>query len=133
MILNKLFKNPMGINVRTKGHNAERVYRTIFRELGYDCTSSRESNRLLDALGVDLDKVPFNIQIKAGYKKGLNYSEVLDYTLNNLKERAEERLSLPTLMIHHKDRKKGKRIRTATDSLVIMTFDDFKKLISKHD
>jgi hypothetical protein len=63
---------------RTKGHNAERYYAKVFRELGFTyCKTSRLSSRMLDNCKVDLAFLPFNIQIKGGKHKGLKPSKVL--------------------------------------------------------
>jgi hypothetical protein len=57
---------------RSKGCRAELEYVNKFKELGFDkCRTSREASRLLDACGIDLSEVPFNIQIKSGYRKNL--------------------------------------------------------------
>jgi hypothetical protein len=55
---------------RSKGNRAEIEYIDKFKELGFSmCKSSRSASRLLDACGIDLWGVPFNIQVKAGYRK----------------------------------------------------------------
>ena len=65
---------------KVKGSNAERLYAAEFRNLGFSfCKTSRQANRKLDDAGVDLCFLPFNVQIKAGYKKGLNGNKVLGY------------------------------------------------------
>jgi len=121
-----------GKTARTKGHNAEREYVKIFRELGYkDCITSRLGSRMLDNAGIDLMYTPFNVQIKAGYKS-LNYRK----ELTSLQEKREEHLvssspekNFPTIIIHRKDMVEGKKRRTEFDDLVCMTFKDFEKII----
>lgn len=55
---------------RSKGNRTEIEYIDKFKELGYSmCKSSRLASRLLDSCGIDLSGIPFNIQVKAGYKK----------------------------------------------------------------
>lgn len=117
---------------RTKGHNAERLYAKIFREeLGYDkCVTTRNSSRLLDSCKVDLDFIPFKIQIKAGKQKNLNYSKALKEVDENVFIHFPENspiLEYPSIVIHHKESLGHKR--EIYDSIVIMTFETFKKLI----
>lgn len=67
------------INSRTKGHAYERKIRLELQELGYiHCQTSRNENRILDSLGVDLTNTnPFNIQCKAVEKLG-SYHKILE-------------------------------------------------------
>lgn len=117
---------------RNKGHNAERLYAKIFRDLGYTyCKTTRESSRLLDKCKVDLDGLPFLIQIKAGKQKALNPSKILCEMTENLKINfPKEDLihAKPKILIHHKQGIQGKT-RNEYDNLVVMTFETFLKLI----
>lgn len=117
---------------RNKGHNAERLYAKIFRDLGYTyCKTTRESSRLLDNCKVDLDGLPFLIQIKAGKQKALNPSKILFEMTENLKINfPKEDLihTKPKILIHHKQGIQGKP-RNEYDNLVVMTFETFLKLI----
>jgi len=116
---------------RRKGHNAERKYADEFRKLGFEeCKTSRFESKSLDDAKVDLANIPFNIQIKAGYKRGINYKELLKSIKESLEKSHKDRLELPTLILHEKDVGKGKK-RTEFDTLVILTFEDFKKLLNK--
>jgi hypothetical protein len=123
--------NIRGSNKR-KGSNAERMYAKVFREdLGYTfCKTSRQTNRMLDDAGIDLDFLPFNVQIKAGYNGGINEFKVLGLI--------DERLPLlfpphhavhkqPNILIHKKDREEGRR-RNEYDELVFIWADDFSTL-----
>ena len=67
------------INSRDKGHAYERQIVSICKDLGYDeAGTSRNNNRALDALKVDLVNTdPFNIQAKA-QENGINYFKLLD-------------------------------------------------------
>lgn len=126
-----------GTNNRTKGHNAERLYAKIFREeLGYDkCVTTRNSSRLLDSCKVDLDFIPFKIQIKAGKQKNLNYSKVLKEVEDMVKIHFPASHTIhdyPSLIVHHKNCPQGKK-REDYDTLVIITFETFKKLIKNYD
>lgn len=119
---------------RTKGHNAERLYAKIFKSLGFDfCITSREGSRISDNAGIDLINLPFNVQIKAGYARGLNYKDTIDYTKKQISElfppNAKEH-TIPTVLIHRKDVGRGKK-RQDTDDLVSMSFEDFKTIIKK--
>ena len=121
---------------RNKGHNAERLYAKLFKELGFSfCQTARYGSRMHDDAGIDLINLPFNVQIKAGYKKGLNYSQVLQVIDERLGEMFPEHApehNFPNILIHRKDAKRGKR-RQPYDDLVVMSFEDFKKLIKKED
>jgi len=121
---------------RTKGHNAERKYAKIFKELGYAfCKTSRYASRLHDDAGIDLVNVPINIQIKAGKQRGMNISTVLQYVKDRIKElfppNSVEAV-YPTILIHEKEVGRGNK-RKDTDSIVSMTFKDFKKLTENYD
>lgn len=117
-----------------KGHNAEREYAQAFRELGHEfCITSREGSRIHDSAGIDLINVPFNVQIKAGYDRGLNIKNVIEYTKTRVIELfqpGKEEHELPTIVIHRKSVGRGKR-RQECDDLVYMSFKDFEKIINK--
>jgi len=118
-----------------KGHNCEREYRLIFKdELGFSfCMTARQGSRISDDAGIDLINLPFNVQLKAGYKRGLNIKTTIDYTKRKIEELfppdAKEH-HLPTLLIHKMDVGRGKR-RQETDDIVSMSFEDFKKIIKR--
>ncbi len=120
------------MNVRTKGHNAERYFANQLKDWYPFCMTTRQTSTLLDSCGIDLDNVPFNIQIKSGYPKGLNYRKEIDYVLQNIiaKPYIHERLNLPTLLIHRHDVGKGKR-RGKLDDMVIMPFEDFMNILKQ--
>lgn len=118
---------------RKKGFDAERLYASKFREeLGFTyCKTTRESSRLLDSCKIDLDFIPFGIQIKAGKQRNLNYSK----SLYEIDEKVKVSLpdnnpfkNCPKLVIHYKQGTSGRK-RTEYDELVIMSFETFKKLI----
>lgn len=124
----------LGKTNRNKGNGAERLYAKIFKSLGFDfCITARQGSRISDNAGIDLINLPFNTQIKAGYARGLNYKDTIDYTKNQIKELfppdAKEQ-TLPTILIHRKDCGRGKK-RQDTDDLVCMSFEDFKTIINK--
>ena len=118
---------------RTMGHNAERLYAKLFKEHGFDkCITSRKGSRLLDDCKVDLMFLPFLTQIKAGVQKGLNVTKVFQEMREELgkhfpSEAPEQ--SMPRILIHHKALPKGRNRRDEYDQLVIMSFDDFLKLL----
>lgn len=125
-----------GSRNRTKGHNAERYYAKIFKDLGYShCVTSRYGSRLHDDAGIDLINLPINVQIKAGSQRGMNVGQ----TLKEIKERLSKMFpensvenTEPLILIHRKDVSRGKK-REDTDDIVSMTFDDFLKLFNKWD
>lgn len=123
-----------GATNKRKGSNTERYYAKVFREdLGFSfCKTSRQSNRMLDDAGIDLNFLPFNVQIKAGYNQGFNEFK----TLKIIRERLPD-LFPPyddvhkkvDVLIHKKDGKKGKK-RLETDELVFIWAKDYEKLFN---
>jgi hypothetical protein len=121
-----------GATNKRKGSSAERHYAKIFREeCGFTfCKTSRQSNRMLDDAGVDLNFLPFNVQIKAGYASGLNEFK----TLNIIRERLPEMFppfddvhKKMDILIHKKDTGRGQR-KKETNELVFLWYRDFKKV-----
>lgn len=126
----------LGKTNRRKGHLAEQEYAKIFREeFGFKhCKTSRHGSRLHDDAGIDLIFIPYNVQIKSGYKRGLNYSKELKYLEDRMKELFPEdskEHDYPKILIHKKEVGRGFK-RTSYDDLVVMTFEDFKKIVSKN-
>ena len=121
---------------RQKGHNAERYFAGKFRDLGFDlCQTSRYGSRQLDDCKIDLINLPYNVQVKAGFQRGLNpsivFKEMDKLISENLpKERPEH--NYPKILIHRKQVGQG-NTRTKYDDIVSMTFDDFVKIISKEE
>lgn len=117
---------------RRKGHDAERYYAQLFRDLGFPlCKTTRESSRLLDNCKIDLDFLPVLVQIKAGRQKDFNPSKILFEMETKLKENFPEDEIIhkkPKLVIHHKQGVSGRK-RNEYDELVIMTFETFKKFL----
>lgn len=113
-----------GATNKRKGSNAERYYAKVFREdLGFTfCKTSRQSNRMLDDAGIDLNFLPFNVQVKAGYAKGLNEFK----TLKIIRERLPELFppydtvhKQPDVLIHKKDTGRGRK-KSEYDELVFI-------------
>lgn len=127
-------KVSQGVTNKRKGSDAERYYAKAFREVGFThCKTSRLGSKLHDDAGIDLIFLPFNVQIKAGKQTGLNPSRELDYMKNRMLElfpSTSLEQKYPRVLIHKKEVGKGK-LRTDSDELVFMTFEDFIKLISK--
>lgn len=123
-----------GATNKRKGSSAERLYAKIFKSLGFTyCITARQGSRISDDAGIDLINLPFNVQIKAGYTRGLNIKDVIAYTKERIKElfppNAKEH-NIPTIVIHRKDVGRGSK-RGECDDLVYMSFEDFKKIIQK--
>ena len=113
------------------------MYAKFFKEeLGYSfCKTSRYGSRLHDDAGIDLINVPYNVQIKAGKQRGMNISDVIQNVKDKVVElfpAEEKEHSNPTIVIHHKDVGRGNK-RKETDTIVSMTFEDFKKIINKNN
>lgn len=127
-------KKNYGKRNKRKGSDAERLYAKKFREeLGFKhCKTSRLGSKLHDDAGIDLIFLPFNVQIKAGYDSGLNYSRELQYIEDKMGELfppSSIEHNLPKILIHRKNKEKGRRARIDYDDIVCMTFEDFKKII----
>lgn len=120
---------------KRKGSDAERYYAKQFRELGYShCKTSRMGSKLHDDAGIDLLFLPFNVQIKAGYDKGLNQGKELQYIEDKMRElfpSTSVEHDLPKILIHRKNKPRGRRSRNDYDDIVSMTFEDFKKIIEQ--
>jgi hypothetical protein len=112
---------------RDKGHRFERQWATKFRdELGFKfCKTSRQASRMLDDSGVDLDGIPFNVQLKNGYARGINYTnlfEGIDVKLAENYMSSDPRHIFPSVVIHKLGRKQSQH-------QVIMKADDWVKLV----
>ena len=121
---------------RTKGHDAERYYRNEFITLGYSyCQTSRYGSRMHDDAKIDLINIPFNVQIKAGYQKGMNPSKVLrdmkEAIVDAFPPESPEHEKI-NILIHRKQCKRGQS-RTPEDDLVTMTWEDYKRIVKRLD
>ena len=110
---------------RRKGHNAERYYANVFKEIYPDVVTSRYGSRQMDDAKVDLIGLPFLTQIKAGKQKGLKPHEVLREMKDLVPARYKDDIKI---LIHHMEGTRGKK-RTEFDSIVSMTFEDFLTII----
>lgn len=114
------------------GFDAERLYMAEFRD-NLDspfCKTTRNTSRMLDACKVDLNFLPVLIQIKAGIQKGLRATNVLKEMEISLSENyppSDPIHQMPKLLIHHKEKPAGQKSRTKFESMVTMTFEDFKR------
>lgn len=124
----KTKKTRKQINSRTKGHNAERKYAQLFRELGFqNCVTSRYGSRQYDNLGVDLINLPINIQIKVGKQKNLNTKETIQQIKNNLQPINDNK---PLALLRKYDITKGQK-KLDSDELVTLTLKDFLEILKK--
>lgn len=119
---------------RTLGHNAERLYATKFKELGFQhCVTSRQGSRLHDDAGIDLIFIPYNVQIKAGKQRGLNLiSELksMEEKINVRFPKSSPEHEQPNIVILRKEVGAGNK-RTKYDSVVALSFEDFADIIKK--
>lgn len=124
------------MDVREKGHRLERKVATMLRSIGYDkAKTTRANNKTMDACGVDIDNVPFYIQCKAGYKRGLNYTKVFEYMRSKLMKELGK-IDKPLMIIHQRDRSKYENLVVVEQGnyYVVMAYDDFiKTLLPKDD
>ena len=116
---------------RTKGHNGERIYCNLFKDMGYTfCKTSRQASRLLDDAGIDLAFIPYNVQLKTGFHKALNPIALL----KNMREKIVEFFPPedvvhfnPCIVIHRNQIGPGKK-RVPNDDLVFMKPTTFRDL-----
>lgn len=112
------------MDVREKGHRWEREVVKLLRGIGYEkAVTSRASNRILDARKVDIDRVPFHIQCKRGYARGINYSKLIKEMADAIRMEYG-RILYPIIIMH----KKGKNYE---DNLVILPFKDFMNILNQ--
>lgn len=118
-------RRSFGKRNRNVGHNYERKWASIWREIGYDkCKTTRQVSRLLDSCKVDLAFIPYNFQCKS-VKAPINYTELFDSIDALLKENFPEddrQLTYPPVIAHK---------RSTTDEFIIMRPQDFVKLAIK--
>jgi hypothetical protein len=125
-----------GARNRQKGHDAERHYATVFRELKpifEKCKTSRAASRLHDDSGIDLCFTdPFNIQVKAGKQRGLVVSKELAKIQEEMKKNfppGYHTFDNMNIVIHRKEVGRGRK-RNEFDEIVSMTLNDFIKLLN---
>lgn len=115
-----------GKNNRRKGHVLERRVAKKFRDIGYGfAKTSRQASRLLDDSKVDIAYVPYLVQCKKGYPKGINYTNILLETKEAIQKNfpPEEQVhNYPCIIIHDKGSKKEEK-------LVVMEETTFWKFI----
>ena len=91
-----------------------------------------EGSKLYDNSGIDLMYIPFNIQIKAGVQRGIQYSQELKYVKDQIQSNFDKEETVhkkPIMLIHKKPKLEGKRERGEFDELVIMSWKDFETYI----
>lgn len=98
---------------RVKGHNLEREEARWWRSIGFNhCKTTRESSRLLDGCGVDLDHIPVLQQCKAGYENSYpKYDQIYQYIKEKLKENypKDDPIHHAPIILTHKLDGAGKR------------------------
>lgn len=113
---------------RDKGHRYERWWRKVWEEMGFTkVKTARQGSRLMDDCGVDLINIPINMQLKAGYPKGINYSQLFEEIETKLKDNMMDTdpvLSYPIVIAHKKGRKKS-------EHFVVIQSDDFIELMKE--
>ncbi len=124
----KIDRSKLAITSRTKGHNLERKVVNKLKEIGYAfAKTSRLASTLLDNCQVDIAFVPYLIQTKKGYPKGLNYTNILKEIKSLLKVNfpPDEKVhNYPCIIIHDKGRK-------SEEKLVIMEEKSFWEIVKK--
>lgn len=114
---------------RRKGTDLERRVAKKFRDIGYEfAKTSRQASRLLDDSKVDIAFVPYLVQCKKGYTKGLNYTNIITETKELIKKNfpPDEKVhNYPCIIIHDKGAK-------SEDKLVVMEEITFWDLVNKN-
>ena len=92
--------------------------------------TARYGSRMHDDAKIDLINIPFNVQAKNGIQRGLNPSKELKAMVTEINKRfpkySPEHSNI-NIVIHRKPAQSNKRL--PEDTLVIMSLDDFMKLI----
>lgn len=109
-------------NNRRRGNQYEVDLMNRFKEWGFeDCVTSRSESKNRDDQGVDLMKIPFNVQAK---------NEARRVPYERLLERMPDDADF-NCVIHRFTEKKGERFYKKGE-YVIMEFKSFEKLISNY-
>lgn len=113
------------MNGRKKGIKWELYIIHLLKSIGYTkAISTRNSSRYLDALKIDVNHVPFWIQIKSG-RQYVSPIPLLQEIEKNVKN--ENLTDYPIILIRIYDREKGNNKRLSTDSLVYIMENNFNK------
>jgi hypothetical protein len=102
----------MPTNARKKGNNYELEVIKLFRELGWNCVSSRSESKRTDDAGIDVCySDPFQIQAKA-WERAPSYHEVL--------KGMPEKKGMFNLLFHKRNRK---------GTVVAMPWEHFREIL----
>lgn len=105
--MKKKIKSP-----RAKGHNYELQVVKLFKELGWDCVTSRSESKRTDDAGVDLCyTAPFQVQAKC-WESAPSYHKVL--------ASMPQKKGTYNLLFHKRNRQ---------GSVVVMSQEDFVELL----
>lgn len=108
------------VNSRTRGHNLERDAAAEWKDIGFNAMTTRQGNRELDSLGVDVFQCdPFFIQCKMG-RNYHNPKKIEEINRKGLQEYHNVDTVIPVLQTRA-DRKK---------SITCLYSEDFNKLLS---
>lgn len=125
----KVDKKTLGRKNRNSGHVLERRVAKQFREIGYEfAKTSRQASRLLDDSKVDIAFVPYLVQCKKGYPRGINYTDTLVEIKTAIKKNfpPDDKVhEYPCVIIHDKG-------KTAEEKLVVMEETTFWGLLTKN-
>ena len=95
------------INARKKGHSYELAVIKMFRDLGWDCVSSRSESKRTDDLGIDICYTdPFAVQCKAVEKLG---------SLHDVLAKMPDKKGTYNL-VFHKRKNKGSTVTMSKDT-----------------
>lgn len=120
------------INKR-KGSNAEKLYATKFKELGFNfCNTSSLISKKHDNANIDLMNIPFNLQIKAGKQKNMNAGKELFAMYSYIHAMfpiGDEVFKKPLLLVHYEEVERGHKRLPEHEKVYmsLLQFDLFKE------
>lgn len=122
--MGRLQRRPAVLNVAEKGKRFERSIVKDFKSIGFKrAATTRATSKLLDNCKVDINGIPYYIQCKNGYLKGLNYSTIFKQMKELITENYDK-VEYPLIILH----KKGGKYE---DTLAVLPYKDLLEMINK--
>lgn len=121
---------------KARGHNAEKYYAEVFRNIGYTlCETSRLANKLQhDNAKIDLIEIPFNVQIKAGKQRRLNAGNelfLMHTSISAMFPQEDEVFSKPLILILHEHVELNLE-RQESNQKVFMSLTQFNSFLGRN-
>lgn len=125
-------KRSQGARNKQIGHDAERYYVNVFKQMGFEfCVTARLASRLYDNAKVDLVNLPFNLQIKAGQQTGLNPGKELfsmESAIKALFPPNDDIHNRPAFLIHKKPAGRGNK-NVPENEIVYMSYKQYQDFL----